>query len=94
MQTTDNAVDQALGEVPLPAYLTAEDVQFAVRAVVVHTAEQWPTGAFCRNDRAPYPCRLNRWGRRVLTAYGLSEPEIDALVAQGDPAAAVPERRF
>jgi hypothetical protein len=91
--TTDNAVDQALGELPLPPYVTAEDVQFAVRAVVVHAPEEWPAGPLCRNDRAAYPCRLYRWGWRVLATHGLSEREINALAAQGDPDAVVPDRR-
>ncbi|MBY8872392.1 hypothetical protein K7640_11130 [Micromonospora sp. PLK6-60] len=78
-----------LREIPMPPYVTGEDVQFAVRAVVVHAPRRWSGGTVCRNDASPYPCRLHRWGRRVLTLRGLPPAEIDALVAQGDPAAPV-----
>lgn len=77
-----DSIDGTLGELPLPPYITAEDVAFAVKAVTVHAAEQWPDGTRCRNDRAPHPCRLHRWGRRVLSRRGLSEREIEALVAE------------
>ncbi|MGW9193071.1 hypothetical protein [Micromonospora chersina] len=77
-----DSTDDILGELPLPPYVTAEDVTFAVKAVTVHAAEQWPDGQRCRNDRAPHPCRLHRWGRRVLTCRGLSEREIEALVPE------------
>lgn len=42
-QSTD-PIDQVLGEVPVPAPLTPEDVRLAVRTVVVHAAEEWPAG--------------------------------------------------
>ncbi|WP_246384454.1 hypothetical protein [Micromonospora carbonacea] len=79
-----------LGEVPVPASLTPEDVRLAVRAVVVHAAEEWPSGALCRNDGASYPCRLHRWGRRVLEAHGLNGRQIDALIRHGNPFVHVP----
>lgn len=88
-QSTD-PIDQILGEVPVPATLTPEDVRLAVRAVVVHAAEEWPAGPKCRNDGAAYPCRLHRWGRRVLTAHGLNDRQIDALVRHGNPFVHVP----
>jgi hypothetical protein len=88
-QSTD-PIDQVLGEVPVPAPLTPEDVRLAVRAVVVHTAEEWPTGPLCRNDGASYPCRLHRWGRRVLTEHGLNERQIEALIRHGNPFVHVP----
>ncbi|WP_405426869.1 hypothetical protein [Micromonospora sp. NBC_00617] len=88
-QSTD-PIDQVLGEVPLPAPLTPEDVRLAVRAVVVHTAEEWPTGPLCRNDGASYPCRLHRWGRRVLQTHGLNERQIEALIQHGNPFVHVP----
>lgn len=88
-QSTD-PIDQILGEVPVPAQLTPEDVRLAVRAVVVHAAEEWPAGPKCRNDGAAYPCRLHRWGRRVLAAHGLNERQIDALVRHGNPFVHVP----
>ena len=74
----------------MPAPLTPEDVRLAVRAVVVHTAEEWPTGPLCRNDGASYPCRLHRWGRRVLEAHGLNERQIEALIRHGNPFVHVP----
>ncbi|MFF5171501.1 hypothetical protein ACFY3U_02560 [Micromonospora sp. NPDC000089] len=83
-------IDQILGEVPLPSPLTPEDVRLAVRAVVVHAAEEWPNGPLCRNDGATYPCRLHRWGRRVLETHGLNERQIDALIRHGNPFVHVP----
>lgn len=77
-----NSIDEILGELPLPPYVTAEDVGFAVKAITVHAPEQWPDGRRCRNDRAPHPCRLHRWGRRVLDQRGLSDRQIQALIAE------------
>ncbi|PZG00856.1 hypothetical protein [Micromonospora deserti] len=78
------SIDEVLGELPMPPYVTAEDVTFAVKAVAVHAAEQWPDGLRCRNDRAPHPCRLHRWGRRVLDQRGLTNGQIQALIAEQD----------
>ncbi|MEV0002223.1 hypothetical protein AB0H28_08050 [Micromonospora sp. NPDC050980] len=83
-------IDQILGDVPVPATLTPEDVRLAVRAVVVHAAEEWPAGPKCRNDGAAFPCRLHRWGRRVLETHGLNERQIDALIRHGNPFVHVP----
>ncbi|TDB81415.1 hypothetical protein [Micromonospora sp. KC721] len=88
-QSTD-PIDLVLGEVPVPAPLTPEDVRLAVRAVVVHAAEEWPNGPLCRNDGASYPCRLHRWGRRVLENHGLNERQIEALIRHGNPFVHVP----
>ena len=77
-----DSIDEILGELPLPPYVTAEDISFAVKAVTVHAAEQWPDGPRCRNDRAPHPCRLHRWGRRVLDQRGLTDRQIRALIAE------------
>jgi hypothetical protein len=77
-----DSIDQVLGELPMPPYVTTEDVGFAVRAVTVHAVEQWPGGPRCRNDRAPRPCRLHRWGRRVLDRRGLSDRQVRALIAE------------
>ncbi|MEV6816654.1 hypothetical protein, partial [Micromonospora sp. NPDC051296] len=88
-QSTD-PIDQILGELPVPTPLTPEDVRLAVRAVVVHAAEEWPTGALCRNDGARFPCRLHRWGRRVLLTHGLNERQFDALIRHGNPFVHVP----
>ncbi|HEX5542185.1 MAG TPA: hypothetical protein VFX60_11605, partial [Micromonospora sp.] len=83
--------EDMLREIPLPQVVTAEDVRFAVRTVVVHIGERWPAGTSCRNCHAPFPCRTSWWGRRVLAAWGLSESEIDALVVGGDPHVVVPQ---
>ncbi|WBC04649.1 hypothetical protein [Micromonospora sp. WMMA1976] len=77
-----DSIDRILGDIPLPPYVTAEDVTFAVRAITVHAPEQWPEGPRCRNDRAPHPCRLHRWGRRVLDLRGLTDRQILTLVAE------------
>lgn len=81
---------EVLREIPLPPYVTGEDAQFAVRAVVVHAPRRWSGGTVCRNDASPYPCRLHRWGRRVLALRGMRPAEIDELVERGDPAAVPP----
>ncbi|MCW3815518.1 hypothetical protein ONA91_13745 [Micromonospora sp. DR5-3] len=78
---------EVLREIPLPPYVIGEDAQFAVRAVVVHAPRRWSGGTVCRNDASPHPCRLHRWGRRVLALHGLPPAEIDALIERGDPAA-------
>ncbi|MEU3113397.1 hypothetical protein ACIODS_31800 [Micromonospora chalcea] len=77
-----DSIDRILGDIPLPPYVTAEDVAFAIRAITVHAPEQWPEGPRCRNDRAPHPCRLHRWGRRVLDQRGLTDRQVHALVAE------------
>lgn len=93
MRIVEQSTDQngrGVEELPVPAFATPEDVQRAVKAVVVHGPEQWPTGPVCHNDGAPYPCRLHRWGQRVLAQHGLSQPQIDALVDNGNPFIRVP----
>lgn len=84
--------DDTLREIPLPPYVTGEDVQFALRAVVVHAPQRWSGGTICRNDANPHPCRLHRWGARVLALRGLRDADIDALIERGDPAAPLPPR--
>ncbi|WP_434743042.1 hypothetical protein [Micromonospora sp. SH-82] len=81
---------EVLREIPLPPYVTGEDVQFAVRAVVVHAPQRWSGGTVCRNDANPFPCRLHRWGRRVLALRGVSPAVVDELIERGDPTAQVP----
>jgi hypothetical protein len=74
--------------------VAAEDAQFAVRAVIVHAPEQREldvTG--CRNDNQPHPCRLHRWGRRILTRRGLTERRIEDLITAADPNAPLPAVR-
>ncbi|SCE78275.1 hypothetical protein GA0070607_1512 [Micromonospora coriariae] len=77
-----DSIDEILGELPLPPYVTAEDITFAVKAITVHVSEQWPEGPRCRNDRASHPCRLHRWGRRVLDQRGLTDRQIRRLIAE------------
>ncbi|MEV4655578.1 hypothetical protein [Micromonospora sp. NPDC049301] len=77
-----DSIEEILGELPLPPYVTAEDIGFAVKAVTVYASEQWPDGPRCRNDRAPHPCRLYRWGRRVLDQRGLTARQIRTLIAE------------
>ncbi|MEV4199489.1 hypothetical protein [Micromonospora globbae] len=81
-----------LREIPMPPYVTGEDAQFAVRAVVVHAPRSWSGGTVCRNDANPHPCRLHRWGARVLAMRGLADADIAALIERGDPAAPLPPR--
>ncbi|MGC4747071.1 hypothetical protein ACLQ28_15640 [Micromonospora sp. DT201] len=78
-----DSVGEISDDLPLPPYVTKEDVVFALRAVVVHAAEQRPDGERCRKDEAPHPCRLHRWGRRVLKLRGLTDGEVQTLIAGG-----------
>ncbi|MFF4876279.1 hypothetical protein [Micromonospora sp. NPDC000668] len=84
------ASGEVLRDIPLPPYVTGEDAQFAVRAVVVHAPQRWSGGMVCRNDASPHPCRLHRWGTRVLALRGLRAAEIAALIERGDPTAVIP----
>ncbi|TDB73065.1 hypothetical protein [Micromonospora sp. KC721] len=60
MQSVVDAVEKVCGELPMPRHVTGEHVRAAVRALVVHSPESWPTGQLCRSDHTPYPCRLLR----------------------------------
>ncbi|MCX5069502.1 hypothetical protein OOJ91_27005 [Micromonospora lupini] len=86
----DELPGEVLRDIPLPPYVTGEDAQFAVRAVVVHAPRRWSGGVVCRNDASPHPCRLHRWGTRVLALRGLRAAEIAALIERGDPTAVPP----
>ncbi|MFU8873104.1 hypothetical protein [Micromonospora sp. SL4-19] len=88
-----DAMEKVLGELPMPWVVTVADVRLAIRAVLVHAPEEWPTGPLCRSDRTPYPCLLHRWGRRVLRSRGLADDVIDELATRGEALARVPERR-
>jgi hypothetical protein len=55
------------------------DIAVAERLVIVHKGEDWPTGCFCRNCHARYPCRLSWWGTNVLLAAEWSEADIAEL---------------
>jgi hypothetical protein len=58
------------------------DIRLGQRAVIVHQAESWEHGEYCRNCHAPFPCRLARWGRRALMCAGYTEPAVAALIAR------------
>jgi hypothetical protein len=84
---TANGTSQAhdagsLDEFRVPLDVTAQDLACAKRLVVVHQAEEWPTGRFCRNDHTRHPCRLYRWGVNVLLAGRWSEADIAELVGK------------
>ena len=64
-------------------------VSLAQKAVIVHGPQAWPTGTFCRNCHAHWPCRLHRWGRAVLATAGWTESAIAELVERA-AAGAVP----
>ncbi|WP_433531977.1 hypothetical protein ACQPYA_07905 [Micromonospora sp. CA-263727] len=76
------SADGILDDIPLPPHVSTEDVTFAVRAISVHAPEPCPDGPRCRNDQAPHPCRLHRWGRRLLAERGLTDRQIRALIAE------------
>jgi hypothetical protein len=64
--------------------VTREELRLAVRAVLVHTPQQWPGGLYCSNDRSPFPCRMRHWGEQVLLAAGWDADGIDAMARQAD----------
>ncbi|MDG4837295.1 hypothetical protein O7631_12290 [Micromonospora sp. WMMD967] len=72
----------SVDDLPLPPHVTMEDVVVALRTVTVHTPEQ-SDGARCRKDEAAHPCRLHRWGRRVLEQRGLTDEQVRTLIAGG-----------
>ncbi|PYC75174.1 hypothetical protein C7C45_04705 [Micromonospora arborensis] len=76
-------VGEIYDDLPLPPYVSAEDVVFALRAISVHTPEQRPDGQRCRKDQAAHPCRLHRWGRHVLQKRGLTGGQIQTLLTGG-----------
>ena len=65
------AIDQATA---------ARHLIVAQKAVVIHRPEQWPTGNFCVNCHARWPCRLCRWGVAVLQANRWTTEDITSLV--------------
>ncbi|MGC4770562.1 hypothetical protein ACLQ25_16505 [Micromonospora sp. DT44] len=71
-----------IDDLPLPPHVTTEDVVFALRAITLHVPEP-PDGARCRKDEAAHPCRLHRWGRRVLERRGLTAEQVQTLIAGG-----------
>ncbi|HEY0699461.1 MAG TPA: hypothetical protein VGD43_16820 [Micromonospora sp.] len=75
-------IDHKPDELPVPPDATTEDERLATLAVVEHVPEHH-AGLVCRIDRAAYPCRLHRWGRRVLAQRGLTGADIARLIALG-----------
>jgi hypothetical protein len=81
--TLDHAYGAA-ADLPVDTTVTQEQLWLAVRAVLIHTAQRWPSGVYCANDRSPYPCRMRRWGERVLLSAGWRGEDIAALARQAD----------
>jgi hypothetical protein len=67
---------------PGNAGVNREELRLALRAVLMHTAQQWPGGVYCGNDRSPYPCRMRRWGERVLLSAGWQPDQIQEIARQ------------
>jgi hypothetical protein len=67
-------------EYPVADNPTAEDIECAQKAVIIHQGQDWPTGTLCVNCHAPWPCVLNRWGRNVLTAVGSIEADLVDMI--------------
>ncbi|MCW3843622.1 hypothetical protein ONA70_26310 [Micromonospora yasonensis] len=38
-----DAMEKVLGELPMPWFVTVEDVKLALRVMLVHRPEDWPT---------------------------------------------------
>jgi hypothetical protein len=55
---------------PEPVLAVGEQLDYGRQAVTVHVPQSWPQGMICRNCRASYPCRIVRWGMRLLQAQG------------------------
>lgn len=72
-------VDDPLDECAVIVNPTDRDIAVAERLVIVHRAEEWVTGRFCRNCHARYPCRLSQWGVDVLLTAGWSKHDIAEL---------------
>ena len=56
------------------------DLVVAQKAMLIHRPEHWPTGKFCINCHARWPCRLCRWGVAVLEANGWTADDMTNLV--------------
>ncbi len=73
------------GELPVLVPVREEHLWLAVRAMVTHAPQESASGVVCRKDGQAFPCRLARWGRRLLVTVGVSEQRVDEMVAAGDP---------
>jgi hypothetical protein len=65
---------------PVASDPTAVDIEYAQKAVVIHQGLDWPSGLLCANCHASWPCAVNRWGRKVLTAAGHGEAHVADLI--------------
>jgi hypothetical protein len=63
---------------------TDVDIRRAQRAVAIHVPERWPNGVYCRSCRTDFPCRLNRWGLRVLRTAGRQLADVLDLLHQAE----------
>jgi hypothetical protein len=82
-------LDWPLGQPP-----TADDIRRAQRAVSVHRPQNWPSGLYCVNCRAPAEvCSLRCWGWRVLQAAGWPQRAITTMVAEFERTVRPPWKR-
>jgi hypothetical protein len=65
---------------PVKLETIRQDLPYAQRAVVVHQGEDWPSGRYCRNCHARFPCRLACWGLAVLQTAGWTSERIAGLL--------------
>lgn len=72
--------DEALVDYSMEPAEAQRDLRYAQMAVVIHQGEDWPAGRVCRNCHAPFPCRLARWGGRVLTLVGWTPLDVAYLL--------------
>jgi hypothetical protein len=82
MGTVAHLHETDTGEVsdyPVDLEAVRADLSYAKRAVVIHQGEDWPSGRFCRNCHARFPCRLARWGMSVLQVAGWTSERIAEL---------------
>jgi hypothetical protein len=73
---------EVVSDYPVDLETISADLPYAERAVVIHQGEDWPSGRFCRNCHARFPCRLARWGVGVLQVAGWTNERIAELPAQ------------
>jgi hypothetical protein len=69
---------------PVDLETIRQDMPYAQRAVVIHQGEDWPTGRFCRNCHARYPCRLARWGVGVLQTADWTSRQMAQLIERAE----------
>jgi hypothetical protein len=60
------------------------DQSLAKWLLVTHQPESWPQGLLCRNDRAPWPCRLHNWGAAVLLDAGWPDEAITEFIERAE----------